>query len=238
MPRTSPLLLSCLFLGGCFVQLNQEGDIIDIQEPFDRVVVDVETGSVEIFGGAEASEVDWDKRWGVACPEVDVQVQDGVLYIEGRCPAGAWTCSTDFRLEVPAGVDVQARVVTGELRLEQVGRVEAELTTGDVEILGATGEVGIEVTTGDIVAHGLDVRTAWAEVTTGSVQMSLEAPFEVLDVEAVTGSIDLRVPQGCYDLDLDVVTGQIDTWGVDCGCPDEASIRARVVTGSIDLLGE
>jgi hypothetical protein len=82
------------------------------------------------------------------------------------------------------------------------------------------------------------VDSAWAEVTTGSARLELVEPFGELWAEAVTGALELTVPQGCYDLDLDVVTGEVNTWGVDCGCEERPGIHARVVTGSIDLIGE
>ena len=91
MLRPTPPLLALIALSGCFVQMNQDGGIIDVDEPFDRVVIDVETGSVDVYGSErELTEVDWDMRWGMGCPEVDIAVHDGVLYVEGSCPAGAW----------------------------------------------------------------------------------------------------------------------------------------------------
>jgi hypothetical protein len=238
MLRSSFTLLAMAGLSGCFVQMHQDDGITEIDEPFDTVVVSVDTGAVEIHGTDELMpEVDWDMRWGMGCPEVDFTVHDGVLYVEGSCPAGAWTCSTDFELTVPEGVDLEVQITTGRLQAEDVGAVRAELTTGDIEIVGARNEVALEVTTGTISATELEVEAAWAEVTTGSIALELAEPFSEIEAELVTGDVSLEVPGGCYDLDLDVVTGDIDTLGVDCGCDQDASIRARAVTGSITVLG-
>ena len=239
MLRTTFTLLALTGLSGCFIQANQDDGQTSIDEPFDTVVVDVETGSVDIRTAEDGqAELGWDMRWGVGgCPEVDFEVHEGVLWVKGRCAAGGWGCSTDFVLEVPAGVNVDARVTTGQLLVEDAGEVLAELTTGDIEIGGAHDTVELQVTTGTITAMDLRVDTAWAEVTTGSIELEVEDGFELIDAEVITGEVRLDVPSGCYDLDLGVITGNIDTYGVDCGCDADASIRAQVITGSIDILG-
>jgi DUF4097 and DUF4098 domain-containing protein YvlB len=238
MLRSTLILLTLTGLSACFVQLHQDDGITELVEPFDSVVVTVDTGAVEIRGDDTVMpEVDWDMRWGMGCPEVDFRVHEGVLYVEGSCPAGSWSCSTDFVLTVPTGVDVDVHLTTGRIEIEAVGAVRAELTTGDIDLRGARDEVALKATTGRIHATDLAVREAWAEVTTGSIDLRLDEPFASLDAEVVTGDVTLEVPGGCYDLDLDVVTGDIDTAGVDCGCDQDSSIHARAVTGSITVLG-
>lgn len=239
MLRSTCTLLALASLSGCFVQMHQDDGITEIDEPFDTVVVRVDTGAVEIRGEDDITpEVDWDMRWGMGCPEVDFAVHDGVLYVEGFCPRGSWSCSTDFVLTVPSGVDLEVEITTGHLQAENVGAVWAELTTGDIEIEGAHHELALEVTTGRISATDLVVESAWAKATTGSIELELEEHFATLEAELVTGDVFIEVPSGCYDMDLDVITGSVDTDGVDCGCNEDASIRARAVTGSITVVGD
>ena len=231
--------LALVGLTGCFVQLHQDDGIDAIEEPFSRVVVEVETGSVEIYGGSsDITEVDWDMRWGMGCPEVDSYVWDETLYIVGECPKGGFGCSTDFRITVPSGVDIEARIVTGELVAEDVGSVTAELTTGELQVFQAEGDIDLEVTTGSIIAQDLRSERVRAELTTGSMDLMLDSEFAEVEADLVTGDITLAVPEGCYDLDLDVVTGDVESWGVGCDCSAEGSIHARVVTGSILVRGE
>ncbi len=237
MRRLLPVL-AAIGLTGCFIQMNQDDAVVPVDEPFERVVIDVETGSVELTGGYDRAEVDWDMRWGMGCPEVDVYVWDETLYIVGECPRGAWSCSTDFRVSVPSGLDIQATVITGEIDLQDVGSVQAELTTGELRVSKVLGDLDLAVTTGSITGDDLLVEHVWADVTTGNVDLDLDSSFEEVAADVVTGEITLAVPKGCYDLDLDVVTGDIDTWGVGCDCSAEASIQARVVTGSIFVRGE
>ena len=238
MSRSIFTLPALAGLAGCVVPLHHDSGVTAVNEPFDTVVVEVETGSVEILGGTtEAYEVGWDSHWTTRCPDVDMEVSEGVLYVTGRCPAGALGCSTDLLIEAPAGVDVQVAITTGRLWLEGVGAVEAQIATGDMEILGATDQADLEITTGSITGIDLAVDRLRAQVTTGGIDLTLDEPFDLLQAEIVTGEITLGVPHGCYDLDLDVVTGAIDTDGVDCGCDEDATIWARAVTGAITVVG-
>jgi hypothetical protein len=233
-------LLSLLALGtlsGCVLELHHDTGTTDLDEPFHSVVIDVDTGTVELYGGAESPRMDWDLHWNTGCPDVSKVVVDGVLYIEAHCPVGAIACRSELILHVPEGVDVDARLTTGELVIVDAGAVTAALTTGDLEVHGAVEELDLLVTTGRIEADGLAVDFARAEVTTGGIELRLDEPFVQLEAQAVTGEVQLDVPEGCYDLDLDVVTGSVDTSGVDCGCGEVPGIRARVVTGSISVWG-
>lgn len=236
MRRLLPILAAA-GLTGCFIQMNQEDEVIPVDESFSRVVVSVDTGSVQLIGGDGPAEVEYDMRWGMGCPEVDTYVWDDTLYVVGECPMGAWSCSTDFEIAVPSGMDVEVEVVTGEIELENLGSVKAELSTGEILVLGAEGDLDLSVTTGKIIGEDLLAERVWAELTTGSISLQFDAEFAEIGADVVTGDVTLEVPEGCYDLDLDVVTGDVDTSGVGCDCSAEAAIHARVVTGSIFVHG-
>jgi hypothetical protein len=239
MRSLSLLMLPLPLLAACEMELSIDQGHQEFDEPIEAVVIEIDTGEVQVFGAdIEGAAMDWAFQWRKGCPAADSYVEDGVLYIEAHCPPGAWACQTDFQLHVPAGIPVEALVTTGSIQLDQVGAVRAELTTGEIDIEGAAGELEMSVTTGGIHAYELQADTVFAEVTTGSIDLGLEAPFEQVDAKLITGEIAMEVPEGCYDLDLDVVTGGISTTGVSCDCDAAAGIRAEVVTGSIDIRGE
>jgi hypothetical protein len=237
--RSLLLLLPLPLLAACELELSIDQGHDEFEAPIHAVSIEVDTGDVQVIGAEiEGAAMDWEFRWREGCPTAEAYVEDGVLYVEAHCPPGAWACSTDFQLRVPAGVPVEATLTTGSLQLEQVGAVSAELTTGELDIQGASGELDLAVTTGGIHAFELQVDEVWAELTTGSIELEFDAPFEQVDTKLITGEISMRVPEGCYDLDLDVVTGAISTEGLSCDCEATAGIRAEVVTGSIDIRGE
>ncbi len=232
-------LTPALAMAGCFMQIHHDGGFTEIDESIHTVVIEVETGEVELVAAElDGAEVEWESHWNRRCPDIDVYESNGILTVRGRCPVGAFSCSTDFRIVVPPGVEVDATVTTGSLELADVGPVLATLTTGELDIRGATGELDLELTTGGIHAYDLVTDELRASVVTGSIELELEEDFELLDAELVTGDMTIIVPEGCYDMDLDVVTGAVHTDGVSCDCDADSHVRASVITGTIDVYGE
>ncbi len=237
-------LTPILALVGCFhgphlPSVSTDAGFVDITEDIHTVVIEVETGEVELVPGEPAGAVvDWQTQWKRSCPDIDVFAEDGVLYVYGHCPMGAWHCSTDFQIQVPAWVEVEAEVTTGSISLEQVTDVRAELTTGELNVRQATGDLELDVTTGGIFAYDLAAEDVDAKVVTGSLELELETEFDRVEAEVITGDITMGVPAGCYDMDLDVVTGDISTDNVSCDCSAGSEIRASVITGTIDIFGE
>ncbi len=238
MPRRALTLLPTTLLAACFMQVEHREGSMPVDESFHMVVIEVETGSVALVGTDRSDAVvDYDLSYIGGCPELESYVHDGVLVIRAECPRGALSCGADLRLEVPYGVDIDAQLTTGDLSFEGVGSVRAQVTTGEIEILDAAGDLDLRTTTGDIEGGCLLADEAFARATTGSVELSLLEPFSSLEAEVTTGSIFLEVPAGCYDLDLDVVIGEVSTAGLGCDGSSDADIRARVVTGEIIVVG-
>ena len=103
---------------------------------------------------------------------------------------------------------------TGDLETSSrltFGAVQAETTTGDVEIAGkVTGALDISTTTGDIELKGLQAGAVQAEATIGGID---------LEQVTVAGSAALTTTTG--DIDLEDVTA--------------ASLTAETSTGDIEL---
>ncbi len=236
MSRPHALLLPYL-LSGCGGLQSDDGSFV-LDESIEALSIEVETGSVEVVASDDQARVDWERTWNAGCPDIEVQVSGGVLQVVGDCSGLGWGCRTDFRIQVPAGIPVQADLVTGDLFLEQVGAVDAALTTGDLRLDGAQGALDLDVVTGSVQGRDLDAAAARVEVTTGDIELELEGELDDLRAEITTGSLWLQVPAGSYDLDLDVVTGDIELQGVSSDEQADASITARVTTGDIELEGE
>ena len=236
MSRPSALLLPFL-LSSCGGLQGDEGSFV-LEQSIEALSIEVETGSVEVVASDGEARVDWTRTWNAGCPDIDVQVDGGVLQVVGDCSGLGWGCSTDFRIQVPAGIPTRADLVTGDLYLEQMGAVSAALTTGDLLLDGAQGALDLDVVTGSVQGRDLDAPAARVEVTTGNIELELEGEFDELCAEITTGSLWLQVPAGSYDLDLDVVTGGIELQGVSSDEQADASITARVTTGDIELEGE
>ena len=137
-----------------------------------------------------------------------------------------------FIVDVPAGVDLEARSVNGTIEARGIaGDVEARTTNGDITVAGA-GEVSARTVNGEI------------EATLAS------QPAEDLSFRTVNGGIRVVLPDGVEaDVDIRTVNGAIDTdfpltirgrWGpkaasgeIGGGGPE---IELRTTNGSIALV--
>lgn len=137
-----------------------------------------------------------------------------------------------FTVEVPDGVDLEARSVNGAIAARGIaGDVEARTTNGDITVEGS-GEASARTTNGDIEA------------------VLSSQPTEDLSFRTVNGGIRVVLPDGAEaDVDIRTVNGAIDTdfpltirgrWGpkaasgeIGGGGPD---IELRTVNGGIALV--
>ena len=137
-----------------------------------------------------------------------------------------------FTVEVPAGVDLEARTVNGAIAARGIaGDIEARTTNGDIRVEGS-GEASARTTNGDIEA------------------VLSSQPTEDLSFRTVNGAIRVALPDGTdADVEIRTVNGAIDTefpltirgrWGpksasgeIGGGGPD---IDLRTVNGGIALV--
>lgn len=161
-----------------------------VAEAVRSVVVDVDTGDIELVRGADRVVVRDTRRWSMKKPVVERRVRGGVLTVTGRCHGG-WpisNCSTDLRVSLPAGVpvhvmthvgdvsglglqtrDANVRTDVGDVHLALAlspDRLVAESDVGDVRVEVPRGRYAVETSTdvGERSVHGLvqDERAAQA----------------------------------------------------------------------------
>ncbi|MBN1337326.1 MAG: DUF4097 family beta strand repeat protein [Deltaproteobacteria bacterium] len=213
--------LPCLLLASCVVEVHDTSERVSVQEPFDRVVVALDSGDVTLNGGgAESVTVRADLAWvGGACPTWDAWVEDGTLYVEGGCqePALGW-CAVDIQAELPAGLPVEIRTGSGDVGIEGLGSAQVETGSGDVEVLDGAVAVDVESGSGDLVVE-------------------MAAPFDRIEGRTGSGDVDLTVPAGAYVLDLDTGSGGVDIQRVACDSEAVSLIRVRTGSGDITLTG-
>ncbi len=214
-------LIGLLFLAGCPGPLQTDSESWEIEEAFDRVVLDAGVGNVSVLGEArEGAEVDAMRSWRRRAPTVEVWVEGNALWVEALCEGQTSHCQVDLDLVLPEGVEVEMSLGVGDVTLSDLGgEVTGEIGVGNVE---ATALAGPEVT---------------LEVGTGSIDLAHQGPFDRIDTTTGVGGIDLEVPAGAYDLDLATGVGSVDTEGVTDEGSADSVIRARTGTGSITVTG-
>jgi hypothetical protein len=159
------LLLSIL---ACVVAVDQT---VTIEEPVDRIVVDVSAGDVKVvardnddvrlsgaFGGAGHGPIDYD-------------VTSGVLTIHYDCDL----CGGELKIEAPPEVELELELGAGDLSVvDMAGRTDADLRIGQVGVSYVLAPESIDIVLG-----------------TGDIDIQVPAGAYSLDLDADRGSIDV-----------------------------------------------
>ena len=171
-----------------------------VTRSIDRIVVKVEAGDVEFVKGGRNVEIHETKSYLIDSPDVDRRIEDGVLTVEAEC-GGVMSmfCTTDFRIQVPDGVSVEARTYVGDVEIDGVAarRIDARGYVGDIQIDA--------VRKGDIDAH-TNVGDIDIEVPRGTYEVDADVEVGDSDVGGVTDSdrarhtIDARADVGTAEI--------------------------------------
>ncbi len=175
-------LLGLLALGGIAYGANQafsttETETTRVSEPVRAIALDVDTGDVELVRGSQVT-VEQTTEYLISEPEVERNVENGVLTIESKC-GGMFLldCTTDFRIEVPAGVAVDVRTDVGNV-------TGAALASSDVRVKTDVGDVDVDLTTAP------DRLEALTDV--GDVELRLPDAAYAVDTDTDVGEIDVN----------------------------------------------
>ncbi len=164
--------------------LDVRGAVV-VDEPIDRVEIDLDRGSVELFAAdGETGVVEYHVR-GIGEIEVIPEVRDGILVIEDPCGDRDFICQSDVVLELPPEVDVDVRIGAGSLEsLSMKGHLTAQVG-GRIDVRRHTGRV-------------VDVVSSSGQ----RLDLGFDAAPERVEALLAAGPIVLSVPPGAYALDL------------------------------------
>jgi hypothetical protein len=195
---------------------------IVLDEPFDRVVLDVDSGNIDIeVSTSGAAAVSRTVEKGGGATELSWDNRDGTLYLTALCHKNnPLNCQVDHLLELPSGV-----------------AVDVALGGGFLSLYALDGPVDVAMGTGDVVASYLRAPAAWVTVGSGTVDLEYaEVPGSV-DAALGEGVMELAVPSGSYAASLDVGLGQLDVYGILDDPDAEVSLRAAVGEGALAVFG-
>lgn len=171
-----------------------------VTQSIDRIVVKVDSGDVEFARGGRYVEIHETKSYVLDSPEVSRQIEHGVLTIETECDGPlSVVCNTDFRIQVPDGVSIEARTYVGDIEIDGVAarRIDARGYVGDIQIDSARkGDIDAHTNVGDI-----DI-----EVPRGIYEVDADVEVGDSDVGGVTDSdrakhaIDARADVGTAEI--------------------------------------
>ena len=123
-----------------------------VSRPVDHLVIKAESGDIEIVPGGHSVDVERTDHYVIESPDVSQKLEDGVLTIDADCDSVP-LCTTDYRVEVPKGVTVDARTYLGDIDVDGISarQIEARGYVGDVRIdVAGKAHVDARTNVGDI----------------------------------------------------------------------------------------
>ncbi len=236
---------------------STEREDFTVSVPVETILVEVDSGSVEVLAGGETVEVRRDLHFGADRPSVGHEIDGGVLRITSDCPRGFLSrCRVDHILSVPAPVSVSVETGSGSIdvdgltgtvnvhsgsgriRLSRLaGPVTADASSGSIGLDGLAGNVDVRTGSGSISGGGITSETFSGNAGSGSITLEFDAPPDRLDLGTGSGSVRVTVPQGAYRLDLRSSSGSTDASGITDDASAAHSIVIRTGSGSVRVTG-
>jgi DUF4097 and DUF4098 domain-containing protein YvlB len=172
-------------------------------------------GSVTITGDATDSvAVVAEISDGWRATDVDVAVVDGVLRARSSCPVlGSPWCSTDFRISVPADMEIRVDASNGSVTADGLsGAVDVDTDNGSIEVSELSGTLRATNDNGRIVGRRLAVARADASTENGRIELAFVEPPDDVRGRSQNGSIDVVVPDDdvAYRVQLETDNGSTD----------------------------
>jgi hypothetical protein len=186
--------------------IDAEGlSIIDIDNSTGRVVV-TGTDAEEITIFARISD-------GLRATGNSSRVVDDRLEIRATCPVfGSMWCSVDYRIEVPAGIDLDINADDGRVEVVDVrGALTIDDDNGSIDIRGAEGPLRATTDNGSIHATGVRSETVSADSDNGSVEIVMVTSPRELAASTDNGSVDVELPDtpDAYAVDASTDNGSV-----------------------------
>ena len=164
------------------------------------IAIDVGSGSVHIQGTNQSGvTVDGTRSRGLTRSSHSERVEGDQLVIKASCsPVLNTFCGVDYRLTVPEGVAVVARVHDAAITIGNVhGALDVSSSDGSIRVDGAgvsSGPAHLHSSDGSITA--VDLATADVEATSsdGGVHLAFAQAPKTVQARSSDGSITIVVP--------------------------------------------
>ena len=165
--------------------------------------------------------------------KIEVSRSDGVLKIETKYPKPSikgLNVSIHYNVKIPSQAAIDARSVSGNVTLENIGgKAACSTKSGDVTVKGAQNGAKAETVSGDVevvdVENGVFCKTASGDVNVENISGNA-------DLNCVSGNVIAENVRG--DVEADTVSGSIkllDISGADV-------VKGKTMSGSTIYMGE
>ena len=217
---TAPVLAGC---GGVGARLTFNDTVVAVTE----IVLTGGSGDVMIRTSAIKETKITRVIHRNSDPGRTYEIKGSVLTIDTDCGDN---CSVTYDIEAPAGVAVRGELRSGDIGLTEVGAtnvtvtsgdimvskakgdVRAKATSGDINVVDSTGKVTVLSTSGDVRALNIDGAVE-ARTTSGDVDVQLTKVNSVT-AKATSGDVNVIVPDGKYQIRTATASGDAQIVGV------------------------
>ncbi|WP_336204793.1 DUF4097 family beta strand repeat-containing protein [Nonomuraea sp. LPB2021202275-12-8] len=190
------LLASAALLSGCGLAAiggptNQDTVSYEVTDKVAKLRVKSEAGDTVITEtGGNAIRVVETLQWRDTKPKAEHSVDGDTLFVRYDCERSWGSCSVNYKIEIPKGL-----------------QVDAETGSGDVTLRSLTGPLNVTAGSGDVDASDLAGKTVLAEVGSGNIELKYATAPDSAELEAGSGNVTLRVPDGAYNVKTEVGSG-------------------------------
>jgi hypothetical protein len=250
-------LLAALTVLFFFLGMNPLGAALDnnvkYEEKFEKTESIAKDGKVEVRNVSGEIEVKtWDRnevkidalkvarasniekaKENAQRVKIEVTRENGILKIESVYPKPSirgLNVSIDYFVTIPSAASVEARSVSGDVTMENIGgKAATETTSGDVRIDGARNGARAETTSGDVmvadIENGVYCRTASGEVEAKNVSGNAE-------LNCVSGDVTAENIRG--DIEAETVSGSVRMTGIS----GASVVKGKTMSGSVIYEGD
>jgi DUF4097 and DUF4098 domain-containing protein YvlB len=149
--------------------------------------------------------------------ELHMAGKSGDIHVENLAKGGSVVgVSGDVLVRGVEGAKLEAKSVSGDVRVEDVGRsgrveTTVESVSGDVRLSRASGVVTLKTVSGDASAEDLTVTMLQAQTVSGDVTAKVSGAFDgTITANTVSGDVSLRLPGAAgFRFTLGTQTGEM-----------------------------
>jgi hypothetical protein len=177
------------------------------------IVVTSGSGDVDVVDGGGQVAVRETQHYLLTDPSYDQSLEHGVLTIKTGCDSIGFTCHTDLRLAVPAGVKVTVDAGSGDVDAHgtALGAPHLHSDSGDisVDVGGRMALVWAQTDSGDVDVDAAAASAIDAQSDSGDVKIDAGGPPRRIVGHSDSGSVKITVPAGDYAIDAQTDSGDI-----------------------------
>jgi DUF4097 and DUF4098 domain-containing protein YvlB len=181
-------------------------------------------------------------------PGLSYTLTGSQLHLGTSCGHECWV---SYQIEAPVGVAVVGELSSGLVSLTGVGNTDVHVSSGDIDIRRATGQVRARSTSGDVMVAD-SKGPATLEATSGDVHaVNIGGPVNVraasgdIDVKltvpasvtaaASSGDVNIIVPAGSYQVRTRASSGDANVVGVTNDASSKNVLDVRTSSGDLTV---